>query len=34
MKLYKNTANDAGIVIEIHYFLTSLNLLAFHEDIT
>ena len=28
MKLYKNMGNDVGIVIEIQYFHTNMNLLV------
>ena len=34
MKLLKNMANVVGIVIEILYFLTNMNLIAFRGDIT
>ena len=34
MKLYKNMENVMGIVIEILYYHTNMNLLASHADIT
>ena len=34
MKLYKNMAKDAGVVIETLYYHMNMNLLAFHADIT
>ena len=34
MKLYKKMPNVVGIVIEILYFHTNMNLLVFHVDIT
>ena len=34
MKLYKNMANGVGIVIEVLYFHTDMNSLAFHVDTT
>ena len=34
MKLYKNMAKIAGIVIEKHYYHMNMNGLVFHVDIT
>ena len=34
MKLYKNTPKIVVIVIEICYYLTNMNLLVSHVDIT
>ena len=34
MKLYKNMEKNVDIVIEIRYYHTNMNLLAFHVDST